>query len=522
MKPGSLPRGRGTTAAVASCAAALLCAACGQPAGEPPPHADGTRTLRRGLDAEPSTLDPRLAYDNAALAVTGDLYEGLTREARDGAIVPGTAETWAIAADGLTYTFVLREGLLWSDGEPLTSSHFAAGLRAAGDPAGTAPGAPLLAAIAALEPVDGRTLQIRLQRPLPYLPALLAMPMAAPLRPDAARSGTPPTNGPYRLLRRLPNERIEIERNPHYWDAGSVAIGRVDYLTVTDIATQLKLYRAGELDLTSEVPNAPLQFVRSNFAGELHLSPYLAVYAYAVNLSRLEDPRARLALAMALDRGRITRQVTGAGETPAFGWVPDGMPGYLPARFDWRELPYGAASLRARELWESARRKGNAPERLVLCIDAGANHRRTAVAVADLWQTALGVDTEVVELEWQVFLDRRSNPGECDLMRLGWSADFMDPEAFAALFESGDAQNTLGYSSTAYDRLLRESRLAPDPARRMALLARAEAQLLEDVPVIPVFFPVAKRLVKPQVRGFGDNPLAHFGSRNLSLAEQGT
>ena len=454
--------------------------------------------------------------------MVGDLYEGLTREARDGAIVPGAAASWSQGSDGLSYTFVLRNGLQWSNGEPLTAGDFAAGLRVAADPAGTAPGAPLLAAITALDVIDDRTLRIRLQRALPYLPALLAMPMAAPLHPGTAQSGAPPANGPYRLLRRLPNERIELERNPHYWDAASVAIGRVDYLTITDIATQLKLYRAGDLDLTSEVPNAQLQFLRSNFASELHLSPYLAVYAYAVNLSRLADRNARLALAMAVDRERITRQVTGAGETPAFGWVPEGMPGYAPARFEWEELQYESASLRARELWESARRDGNAPERLVLCIDAGANHHRTAVAVADLWQTALGVDTEVVELEWQVFLDRRGDPGECDLMRLGWSADFIDPEAFAGVFESGDAQNTLGYSSAAYDDLLRQSRLATEPAQRMALLARAEAQLLEDVPVIPVFFPVAKRLVKPQVRGFGGNPLAHFGSRNLGLAEQGT
>ena len=434
MGRGAPPRGRRTAAALAGLAVALLCAACGHPSDEPPPHADGGRVLRRGLDAEPGTLDPRLAYDNAALAVVGDLYEGLTREAPDGRIVPGAAASWVVGADGLSFTFVLRDGLQWSNGDPLSADQFAAGLRAAGDPNGTAPGAPLLAAIAALEVIDDRTLRIRLQRPLPYLPALLAMPMAAPLHPRTAQTGTPPANGPYRLLRRLPGERIELERNPHYWGAATVAIGRVDYLTITDVATQLKLYRAGDLDLTSEVPNAQLQFLRSNFADELHVSPYLAVYAYAVNLSRLADSGARLALAMAVDRERITRQVTGAGEAPAFGWVPDGMPAYSPARFEWSVLPDRTASLRARELWDTARHTGGAPERLVLCIDAGANHRRTAVAVADLWRTALGVQTEVVELEWRVFLDRRSHPGDCDLMRLGWSADFVDPEAFATLF----------------------------------------------------------------------------------------
>jgi oligopeptide transport system substrate-binding protein len=522
MDRGAPPRERRSAVALAVVSAALLCTACGRPADDTPRHADEGRALRRGLDAEPGTLDPRFAYDNAALAVAGDLYEGLTREAPDGTIVPGAAASWVVGADGLSFTFVLREGLRWSNGDPLSAEHFAAGLRAAADPDGTAPGAPLLEAITALEVVDDRTLRVRLERPLPYLPALLAMPMAAPLHPGTVQSDTPATNGPYRLLHRLPNERIELERNPHYWSAATVAIGRVDYLTIADIATQLKLYRAGDLDLTSEVPNAQLPFLRSNYAADLHVSPYLAVYAYAVNLSRLADRNARLALAMAVDRERITRQVTGAGEAPAFGWVPDGMPAYAPARFEWSDLPQDAASQQARELWNAARRSGSAPGRLVLCIDAGANHRRTAVAVADLWRTALGVQTEVVELEWRVFLDRRSDPGDCDLMRLGWSADFMDPEAFASLFETGDAQNTLGYSSAAYDGLLAESRLTAEPAQRMALLARAEAQLLEDIPVIPVFFPVAKRLVKPHVQGFGGNPLAHFATRNLSLVEPGT
>ena len=499
-------------------AAVALGAGCGQPTDEAAtPAAPGARPLRRGLGAEAGTLDPRLADDNAALAVVGDLYEGLTTETRNGSIVPGAAEAWTVDADGLAYEFRLREGLRWSNGDALTAAHFAAGLRAVLDPHGTAPGAALLEAVAGVDIVDERGLRIRLRHPLPWLPALLAMPLGAPLHPGPATSGSAPVNGPYRLLRRLPGERIELERNPHYRAASTVAIERVDHLPVTDIATELKLYRAGDLELTSEVPNAQLPFLRTGLPGELRVSPYLSVYAYAVNLSRLTDRGARLALAMATDRERITRQVTGAGEAPAFGWVPDGIPGYHASRFEWHDLPYEAAVATARGLWRTARSAGAAPRRLKLCTDASENHHRTAVALADLWRTALGVETEIVELEWQVYLDTRHHPGDCDLVRLGWSADFVDPEAFAAVFESGNVQNTLGYASAVYDGLLQQSRLEPDPALRMALLARAEAQLLDDVPVIPVFFRVSKRLVKPYVQGVGANPLGHVASRDLSF-----
>ena len=503
----------------------MLCAACDRPAdGIQAPAATETRVLRRGLGAEPGTLDPRLADDNAALAVVGDLYEGLTSETRDGAIVPGAAQAWTVDAGGLVYTFALRDDLRWSNGDPLTAQHFAAGLAAVLAPDSTAPGATLLEAVAGVDVVDDRTLRIRLQRPLPYLPALLAMPLAAPLHPATTGAGATtdrsPFNGAYRVLSRRPGERIELERNPHYHGSATVSIGRIDHVVVTDIATELRMYRAGDLEMTSEVPNAQLPFLRETLPGELHVAPYLGAYAYAVNLPRLADRRVRLALAMAVDRDRITRQVTGAGEAPAFGWVPDGIPGYAPARFEWRSLPHEAASAQARALWDAARRAGSAPARLKLCTDASENHHRTAVALADLWRTALGIETGIVELEWQVYLDTRHHPGDCDLVRLGWSADFIDPEAFATVFETGNPQDTLGYSSSTYDGLLEQSRLAADAPGRMALLARAEAALLADVPVVPVFFRVSKRLVKPYVHGVGANPLGHVASRDLSFGPQ--
>jgi oligopeptide transport system substrate-binding protein len=500
----------------------VLASACSPSDRDPATRQAGppSTTLRRGLGADPATLDPQLADDNAAIAVAADLYEGMTTEALDGSIIPGAAQSWAIADGGLAYVFSLRPGLRWSNGDPLTAGHFVAGLRFALAPGSVAPSAGLLEAIESVDAIDPLTVRIRLSRPVPYLPALLALPVAAPIHPRAADLQPRPGNGAYRLVRRVPGERIELERNPHYRDAAHVAIERVAHLPITDLATELNLYRAGDLDLTSEVPNTQLESLRREHSAELRIAPYLSTYAYAVNLARLADAGARQALAMAVDRERVTRQITGAGERPAFGWVPDGIRGYAAARFEWQDLPYRQAATRARELWHEASAAGRAPTRIKLCTDASANHHRTAVALADLWRTALGVDTEIVELEWNVYLDTRHNPRDCDLVRLGWSADFMDPEAFADVFESGNPQNTLGYSSAAYDGLLAKSRTATDSARRMELLYRAEQQLLSDVPVVPVFFRVSKRLVKPYVEGYQANPLGHVASRDLRLNDR--
>ena len=497
-------------------ALALLLAGC-QRAPEPT-DAKGEKptTLRRGLGAPPETLEPHLAADNASLAVLADLYEGLTTETADGTIVPGAAESWTVAADGLTWAFHLRPALRWSDGEPLTAADFATALETVAAPGSTAPNGALLGALEGIEATDPSTLVLRLGRPVPYLPALLALPVAAPMHREPSSAAVPPSNGPYRLVDRR-GDRIELERNPHYWDATSVPIDKIVYRVIEDLTAELNLYRTGELDLTSEVPNSQLEWIREHLPGELQVAPFLSTYAYAANLERLADPAVRQALAMAVDRNRITGRVTGAGERPAYGWVPDGIPGYVPARFEWSGLPYETTAQQARTLWAAAAKRGTAPSRIKLCTDASANHRRTAVALADFWRSALGVETEIVEFEWNVYLDRRSNPGDCDLVRLGWSADFVDAEAFADVFETGHPQNTLGYTSARYDELLKESRLATDAAQRSRQLSAAEAQLLADAPVIPVFFRVSKRLVKPHVGGYRANPLGHVASRDLRL-----
>lgn len=508
----------GTRTAAALLAAASLLVACDAPA---PSGADGPApepaVLRRGTGAEPATLDPQLANDNAALTVVADLYEGLVTEGSDGTLGPGAAESWRIEQGGLEYVFTLRPRLRWSNGDALTADHFAAGLRRALDPDTAAPNAGLLADVTHVEAIAPDALRVRLRRPVSYLPAVLALPVAAPRHPRAPVLESTPVNGAYTLVHRQPGARIELERNPHYWNAAGVAIDRVVHVTVTDLATEVNLYRTGEIDLTSEVPNAQLGLLRESLPGELQLAPYLSVYSYAVNLARLPHRDARLALAMAIDRERITRQVTGAGERPALGWVPDGIAGYSPARFEWAGLDHPQAVAEARRLWDAARRAHGAPGQIRLCTDASANHRRTAVALADFWRTALGIETEIVELEWNVYLDTREHPGDCDLVRLGWSADFVDPEAFAMVFESTHPQNTLGYASPTYDRLLAASREGTDTATRMAQLARAESQLLADVPVIPIFFRVSKRLVKPYVQGVAANPLGHVASRHLRI-----
>ena len=477
-----------------------------------------TTVLTRALGGEPETLDPRLASDNPSLALMLELYEGLTSERPDGVVEPGAAASWRTSPDGKTWTFTLRQGLRWSNGESLTATHFVAGLDAARATGTQAPYGALLDSVLQATATDQRTIVLTLQRPVPYLPALLALPVAAPQYPAGnPASATVVSNGAYRLVARRPGEKIELERNPHYHSSGQVQVERVTYLTLDDLNTELNLYRSGQLDLTSEVPNARIEWIKANLPGELHIAPYLSTYSYAVNLARLPDEDARRALAMAVDRSRITNLVTGAGERPAMGWVAEGVPGYAAPRFQWARLDDARRIAEARAAWQRAQGKHRRIAGLTLCTDSSENHHRTAIALADQWHEALGVEIKLVEMEWKAYLAMRDHPGECDLLRLGWSADFVDPESFLTLFETGDPQNTLGYSNDRYDALLAESRRTANTDKRMKLLAAAEALLLEDLPMIPIFHRVSKRLAKPYVLGMHDNPLGHLASRHLRL-----
>ena len=510
-----LPRPWLTALVVALLAQAALLTACERSRDET--ASDTRQVLRRSLGAEPATLDPQLAEDNASLAVIADLYEGLTRIAADGSVVPGAAEHWEHSTDRLIYTFHLRSGLAWSNGDALTAAHFAAGLERATAPDSVAPNRPLLEAVTRVEAIDERTLRLSLSHPVLYLPALLALPVAMPLHPGSRPVAERPVNGAYVLANRIPGEKIELVRNERFHDAATVAIDRVVHVPLVDLAAEVARFRTEALDLTSEVPNSQFADLRAKLPDQLRVDPYLSVYAYAVNLARLPSREMRHALALAIDRERITSLVTGAGERPAYGWVPDGLPGYVPARYVWAAQPAAEQAVAARNAWRSGTTAAPFSRPLVLCTDASDNHHRTAVALADMWHATLGVEVRMVELEWNVYLATRRAPGECDLIRLGWSADFVDPEAFLGLFESGHPQNTLGYSSPAYDRLLAASRAAADEAQRLELFAGADAQLLDDTPVIPVFFRVTKRLVQPWVEGYRPNPLGQIASRDLAV-----
>jgi oligopeptide transport system substrate-binding protein len=311
-----------------------------------------------------------------------------------------------------------------------------------------------------------------------------------------------------------------LERNRYYWNDAATAIARVEYYPTEDLASELKRYRAGELDVTATIPMAQAAWVRRSLGGELRLAPYLGTYFYGFNLERppfAGNPALRQALSLAVDRELIASKLLQGAALPAYGLLPPGLPDDPPARPDWADWPQDRRLQRARELYAQAGYSGAHPLQIELRFNTSEDNRRIALLVAAMWKQRLGVQTQLVNEEWKVFLQNRRLHRQTQVFRMSWIGDYADPMAFADILRSGDGRNDESYRSADYDGLLAAAAGAADPAARSAAFAAAERRIAADAPILPLFHYLSKHLVKPRVQGWQDNPLDVHYSKDLRL-----
>lgn len=501
--------------------------------------------LRIGNGQEPETLDPHRGEGVSTLNILRDLYEGLTTIAPDGRVFPGAARGWWLAHDARTYTFELREDGRWSDGSPVTAADFVAGLRRSVDPATGSSFTGILAPIAnagaiaegrlpveslGVQALDERRLRIVLETPTPHFLGLLAHPSTFPIhRPslrrwgDAfARGGRLVSNGAYRLQDWTVQAQVALVRNEHYRDAARVAIDRVVYYPTEDLQSELKRYRAGELDVTFQIPLVQAPWIRAQFGEQLRLATYLGVYYYGFNLTRppFKDNRAlRQALAMVVDRELIVRKLMNGLAQPATGWIPPGTAGHRAQAPEWASWPWERRLAEARRLYALAGYSAEKPLDVEIRYNTHEDHRRIAVVIAAMWKQHLGVRTRLFNEEGKVFTNNRRARKLTEVFRASWIGDYDDVSTFTDILQSRHGQNDTGWADAEYDVLLEQAARTVDPAQRQALLARAEARILAEWPVIPIYWYVSKHLVSPRVEGWQDNVLDYHYSKDLRLKD---
>ncbi len=460
--------------------------------------------------AEPETLDPALITGQPEGRIAGALFEGLAAFDEFGVARPGVAERWEVFDKGHRYLFHLRANAKWSNGDSVTAYDFLQSWKRTLDPQTAADYAymlyPIVGArefnegsekdfsnvgVKALNPL---LLEVRLLNPTPYFPDLCAFITYFPTHsasvakyPDAwSRPGRLVGNGAYVLETWRLNDRIRLQKNPHYWDRDNVRMKTVDILPISAATTAFNYYHSGGAHLLLDKGLVPVQLIdelkrRSDF----HSAPFLATYFLRFNCSRppFNDVRVRKAFALALDKNLITKKITRAGEKPATSFVPPGTANHLAIEGLTRDVVWAR-----RLLAEAGFPDGRGFPLVSYLYNSSELNDFIAVELREMIRSALGVEMVLRKQEWKVYLNSL-NALDYDLARSSWVGDYNDPNTFLDLFVTGGGNNRTGWSYIAYDELIFAAAMQSDSQSRSKIFQDAERILVEqECPIAPLYY----------------------------------
>ena len=514
-------------AGVAALSLAVVLTACGGggdsgSGGE----ADGVITIN--WSSEPPSLDPGLATDTTSSNVLGNIMDGLiTLEGEDLTPTPALAESWDI--EGNTVTFHLSNEGRWTNGDPVTAEDFeyswkrtispdlAAdyayqfdGIVGATDYNSCEKNCDAMRDKVGVEAVDDRTLRVELTSPQPWFIQQVAHTSFLPVNRSAVEqfgnkwteASNIVTNGPFKLARWDHNSRLDLVKWDEWRDADSVSLQRVNGRMITEGTTAVQAFEAGELDETGALGGLPPEELpRLQGTPEYEQSPSLGTYYYGINVDNVPDVNQRRAMALAIDRQSIIDNVAQAGQLPASGFTPEGMPGFDAINPNSEWLPASGDMERAKQLMEQVQ---NPVKDITLVINDAPGHREIAVAVQDMWSD-LGIDVEIQQQEWAQFLEALGPPPAktTDAYRLGWIGDFVDAFNFLELWRCDSGNNNTNYCNKDYDALVAQARNTPDDNERYDLYAQMEQIMFGpdgDVPLIPIYFYTNVSLQKESIK----------------------
>jgi oligopeptide transport system substrate-binding protein len=490
-----------------------------------------------GNGSEPATLDPQLASGQPEHHIFHAIFEGLIAplpENPDGD-GPGAAVSWT-HENFTTWTFKLQPNGRWSDGTLVTTADFLYAYQRLLTPQLGADYAamlyPMLNAEAyhtgklsdfsqvGVKALDTHTLQITLKGPAPYLPSMLKHYSWFPVPKHAieqhgtmdqrntkwTRPGHLVGNGAFKLKSWRVNQNIEVERNPHYWDAATVKLNGIVFVPISSPPTEERAFLDGQIHMTLEAPLSKIPGYIASKSPLFHADPLLSVYFYRCNVTKkpFNDVRVRKALALAIDRESIVKNVLRGGQKPATGLTPPGTVKDYQAPDIMKFDPAEARRLLAEAGYPDG--KGFPPFEIL--INTSESHRTLAETIQAMWKQHLQIPAGVLNQDWGVYLESQ-RALKFDVCRAGWVGDYLDPTTFLTLWQSSDGNNNTGWSNPAYDALIKQSFLEGDPAKRLAILKEAETLMLNEAPVLPVYWYVHPHLMRPEVKNMRPSLLEH-------------
>ena len=502
--------------------------------------------LLLGNGSEPKSIDPHLVTGVTENAIIQSMIEGLIAYHPDDDTVPypGVAESWESNDDFTVWTFKLRDNAKWTNGDPVVASDFVYSWQRILSPALGAEYAEMLYVVenavafhqgeitdfsqVGVKAIDDLTLEVTLKGSTPYFLSMLKHYSFYPVNPRVVEEFGGMTNrqsgwstvenfvgnGPFKIKEWNTNNFLEVERNPDYWDAANVGLNGIRYFPIENLNTEFTAFQGGRLHVSYEVPADRIPRLREEGSDALQIDPYLGSYFYRLNVTRepFNDPRVREALSLSIDRNLIVERVSQGGQTPATGFVPGGITGY-PTSDAVTYDPERAKQLLA----EAGYPDGEGFPAVEILINTSENHRKIAEAIQAMWREKLGVDIGIFNQEWKVYLDSQSSLNY-DVSRSGWIADYVHPMTFLEIFTSGNGNNDTGWENAEYDSLIRRAQTARTEEQRTALMQQAEAILLDELPVVPIYWYTRPRMIDPRVQGWNPKLLDNRPFKNITIA----
>lgn len=500
--------------------------------------------LFRGNGTEPAELDPQIVTGVTEHHTIMALLEGLvTEDPVDLHPVPGVAERWDVSEDGRVYTFHLRGDAKWSNGEPVTALDFWESYKRILTPTLASEYAYMHFVVTNAEvfnqgkltdfnqvgykALDEHTFQITLSNPTPYFLSLLNHTSWFPVHlPTVRKYGQPYLrgnkwtrpghyvgNGPFVLDQWKVNAVIVAKKSPTYWDRDKVRLNEIRFYPIDSADTEERAFRSGQLHVTETLPLSKIEVYKQRQPEVLRIDPYLGVYFYRLNVTKppLNDKRVRLALAAGIDRQALVEKVTRGGQMPAYNLTPPGTGGY-----NSRAKVSDDLTTARKLLAEAGFPDGRGFPKVELLFNTSEAHRAIAEAIQQMWKVNLGIEVELVNQEWKVYLDSQHTLN-FQICRAAWIADYVDPNSFLDMFLTGGGNNDTGWSNAEYDGLIAAASRESDPARRMEIFQRAEALLLDEMPIIPIYFYTRVNLRRPELKGWHPNILDNHPYKHVYL-----
>ncbi|WP_055667589.1 peptide ABC transporter substrate-binding protein [Desnuesiella massiliensis] len=500
------------------------------------------QVIKYNLGVDPKTLDPALNAAVDGATVLSNAFEGLMKFDDKDQPIYGVAEKYEISKDNLSYTFYLRKDAKWSDGQPVKAQDFEYAWKRALNPDVAAEYAYQLyylkngeayntkkakAEDVGVKAESDTVLKVNLEYPTAYFLSLMAFPTYFPVRKDivekdpeawATKVESYVSNGAFKMTEWKPKDVIVFSKNENYWNSKEVKLDKIEYKMIEDSTSYLSAFKVGQLDLIETPPAQEVaQLLKDGIA---KISPFLGTYFYCINLSEnaekvdpaaakaLKDPRVRKALTYAIDRKLIVENVTKSGQVPAVSFVSKGIPESPSKDFQSKEYfkPEGDIAKAKQLLAEAGYPDGKGFPKIAFLYNDKGDNKNIAQAIQDMWKKNLNIDMELKVEEWKVFQQSR-NDKNYSIARHGWLADYVDPMTYLDMWTSNSGNNDAAYKNPEYDRLINEAKKEVDQAKRMKLLHDAEDILMNDMPIIPIYYYSNVVCSKDYVKGVRKSPL---------------